>query len=67
MAAGPFWGILEYIYGRMLLPSVRIDGAEVMVDPDIRIFYVFVGLLIVAIGHVFRYGVGLKEDSELTV
>ena len=67
MISGPFWGILEYIYGRMLLPTVSIEGAAVEVDPDMRIFYVFVGLLIVAIGHVFQYGVGLKEDSELTV
>jgi hypothetical protein len=67
MISGPFWGILEYIYGRMLLPTVRIDGAVVETDPDIRIFYVFVGLLIVAIGHVFQYGVSLREDSELTV
>jgi hypothetical protein len=67
MASGPFYGILEYAYAMMLLPSVRIEGAVVTVKPDIKIFYIFAGLIIVVIGHVFRYGVSLREDSELTV
>jgi hypothetical protein len=67
MAAGPFWGILEYIYAMMWLPKVRIDGAAVTANPDFRIFYIFAGLVIVVIGHVFQYGVSLKEESELTV
>ena len=67
MVSGPFYGILEYVYARMLLSSIRIEGAIIKADPDIRIFYVFVGLIIVVIGHVFLYGVSLREDSELTV
>ena len=67
MAAGPFYGILEYIYARMWLPQVHIKGAVVTVDPDLHVFYIFAGLIILVIGHVFQYGVSLREDSELTV
>ena len=67
MVSGPFHGILEYVYGRMLLHSIRIEGAIVKVDADIGIFYVFAGLIIVVIGHVFLYGVSLREENELTV
>ena len=67
MAAGPFYGILEYIYARMWLPKVQIEGAIVEANPDLRVFYIFAGLVIVVIGHVFQYGVSLREDNELTV
>ena len=67
MAAGPFYGILEYIYAWVWLPKVKIEGALVEINPDLRVFYIFAGLVIVVIGHVFQYGVSLREDSELTV
>jgi hypothetical protein len=67
MAAGPFWGILEYIYAWMWLPKIQIEGAHVGIEPDFRVFYIFAGLVIVVIGHVFQYGVSLCEESELTV
>jgi hypothetical protein len=67
MAAGPFWGILEFVYARMWLSKIQIEGALVEVDPDLRVFYIFAGLVIVVIGHVFQYGVSLREDNELTV
>ena len=67
MAAGPFYGILEYIYALMWVPKLRIEGALVEAVPDFRVFYIFAGLLIVVIGHVFQYGVSLCEENELTV
>ena len=67
MAAGPFWGILEYIYAWMWLPKIGIEGAKIYIEPDFRVFDIFAGLVIVVIGHVFQYGVSLCEDSELTV
>lgn len=67
MAAGPFWGILEYIYAWVWLPKIQIEGAKVYIEPDFRVFYIFAGLVIVVIGHVFQYGVSLREENELTV
>ena len=67
MVAGPFYGILEYIYGMMLRSSIDVPGAVVKVNPDARIMYVAVGIVILVIGQVFKYGVRLREDSELTI
>lgn len=67
MAAGPFWGILEYIYAWMWLPKIQIEGAKVYIEPDFRVFYIFAGLIVVVIGHVFKYGVSLREENELTI
>ncbi|GEM_PF-3516391 len=67
MAAGPFYGILEYIYGTMLKCSIDVPGAVVTVNPDARIMYVAVGIVILVIGQIFKYGVRLREDSELTI
>jgi hypothetical protein len=67
IAAGPFYGLLEYIYAMMLLPQVSIEGAAVKANPDAHGFYILAGLIILVIGHVFRHGVELRIDSELTV
>lgn len=67
MAAGPFYGFLEYLYGKMLVGGIEVPGAELSVNPDGRFIYVIIGLIIVALGQVFSHGVKLREDSELTI
>ena len=67
MAAGPFYGILEYVSGALTKLQIDIPGAEVSAHADIRITYVAVGLIILVIGQIFQYGVNLREDSELTI
>jgi hypothetical protein len=67
MAAGPFKGLLELAYAWTWMSRIQIEGAEVNVNPDFHIVWILAGLIIVVIGHVFQYGVSLKEDSELTV
>jgi hypothetical protein len=67
MLSGPFYGGLEYIYGSMLSSRIDVPGAVVKVNPDLRVLYIAVGLIILVIGQVFKYGVSLREDSELTI
>ncbi|MBN1163770.1 MAG: DUF2975 domain-containing protein [Candidatus Krumholzibacteriota bacterium] len=67
MASGPVYGLMEYVYGSLLRGRLDVPGAVVEVSTDGHVIYVGVGLIILVLGQVFKYGVGLREDSELTI
>lgn len=66
--AGPFYGLLDYVYGLVILSQIDIpDATSMRVDPDARLLYVVAGIIIIVIGHVFDYGVRLREEADLTI
>ena len=65
--AGPVVGILNYIYGKVLVHFVDFPGATVDVPMNVYPFVMFLGLVIVVIAQVFDYGVKLQTEQDLTV
>jgi hypothetical protein len=64
---GPFFGLLNHIYGRVHVYQLKIPNAELNVPVDIYPFAIFLGLVILLIGQIFAYGVRLQTEQDLTV
>jgi len=61
------WGLVLFVHGNVaatgLDVSLQIDQS--LVQPDMTM--VFMGLVVLALAEVFRHGVQLQTDSDLTV
>ncbi|HUU45604.1 MAG TPA: DUF2975 domain-containing protein [Acidobacteriota bacterium] len=66
-AAGPVYGILNFLYARVHLYQIDIPDACLEVPIDIHPLAIFLGLVILIIAQVFDYGVRLQTDQDLTV
>ena len=65
--SGPFYGISNYIYGKIYVSSFTIPGALIIPDKNMHGDILLVGLIIVIIARVLEVGVNLKQDQELTI
>jgi hypothetical protein len=61
------WGLIWYVHHNVVATgldlSLQIDQS--LVQPDMTM--IFLGLVVLALAEVFRYGAGLQADSDLTV
>jgi hypothetical protein len=66
-AAGPVYGSLQFLYGKIFMNLVNIPGATIDVTMDVYPFAIFAGLVILTLSQVFAYGARLQADQSLTV
>lgn len=66
-AAGPVYGLLNYLYARVHLHQIDIPNATLEVPIDIYPLAIFLGLIILIIAQVFDYGLSLQTEQDLTV
>ncbi len=65
--AGPTVGILNYIYAKIYIHFINLPGATIEVENEVYPFVIFLGLMIIVIGHVFEIAVNMKLEQDLTV
>ncbi len=65
--AGPVYGILQYIYGKTYIGTIRIPDASLAPAKDIHAFVILAGLIIVVIAQVYDQAVKIKEEADLTI
>lgn len=64
---GPFYGLSNYIYGKIYVSNFSIPGAIIIPVKNMHVDILLVGLIIVVIARVLEFGVSLKNDQELTI
>lgn len=60
-------GLAEIALGLLVLNNVTSTGIDINYSFKLNLAAVFVGLVILALAEVFRYGTNLQSDSDLTV
>ncbi|MDH5372392.1 MAG: DUF2975 domain-containing protein [Acidimicrobiia bacterium] len=59
--------IIQIALGLIVLDNVSSTGLDIAYHFDLNLAAVFVGLIILSLAEVFRYGMTLQADSDLTV
>ena len=67
IGAGIATELAEVGLGLMVLNNVSSTGLDLDYSFDLNLAIILVGLVILSLAEVFRYGVNLKSDSDLTV
>ena len=67
LIAGPVFGLMTHIYGRVHQYQLDIPDATINVPIDVYPFAIFAGLIVLVIAQVFDYGARLQSEQDLTV
>jgi hypothetical protein len=59
--------IVNYLVGWVMMNNITIPGVEINATSDLHLGGVFMGLLILVLGEIFRQGASLQEDQNLTI
>ena len=65
-----FWGIIiAYSISQnfMIAQHLKFESLIYSGDMEFHMEVVFVGVLLIMLSHIFRYGTKLREDNELTI
>ncbi len=65
--SGPVWGTFKALQATDYLFDVEIAGACTGVALDLHLVMVFIGLVIVAIAHLFELAARIQREQDLTI
>jgi hypothetical protein len=67
LAGGAVEGILSGFIGLLVLHDISIPGATVQPSFDVSLETIFIGLVLIVLGEIFRHGARLQAEQDLTV
>ncbi len=65
--AGPVYGLLQYIYGKLYINLLDVPGADISVVKDFHGPIILCGLVLVVIARVYSDAVRIKTEADLTI